>query len=134
LKRLEWSVEYEVGYDELDEQHRQIVRLANRVCQPDAHVVNIVAAIVDLMVYASTHFFTEESVMADALYPRLEEHRAAHRCFEAAMMRFTEQAATGTADIDELRHYTLEWVTNHLDSEDRDLHAFLNRQPLTRRT
>ncbi|MCM2287750.1 MAG: hemerythrin domain-containing protein [Sulfuritalea sp.] len=76
------DIEYRIGIDEIDAQHKEITEAANAVLeaiesQDKWHLVHyIVVRLYELLRF---HFAVEESVMHIVKFPEIEEHKRVHR-------------------------------------------------------
>jgi hemerythrin len=76
------DIEYRIGIDEIDAQHKEITEAANAVLeaiesQDKWHLVHyIVVRLYELLRF---HFAVEESVMHIVKFPDIEEHKRVHR-------------------------------------------------------
>lgn len=76
------DIEYSIGIDEIDAQHREINEAANAVLEAIAsqdkwHLVHyIVVRLYELLRF---HFAVEESVMRIVKFPEIEEHKRVHK-------------------------------------------------------
>lgn len=73
-----WSDELSVGIEEIDEQHKVLVNLINRMHNAIAekHGSEVVSGILaELVDYTKIHFAVEESLLRILGYPGYEEHK-----------------------------------------------------------
>jgi len=115
---MKWKAAYSVGNEVLDDQHRQLIDLVNKL-DSDADLDEVLEG---LRRYCETHFQTEEDLLATAAYPGLKEHRKMHDAFRAwldgmiAAHRSGGDAAVARRDI---HHYLSVWLANHLLVQDQ---------------
>ena len=132
MATFEWSPDLETGHAVIDEQHRSLFALANRLdecvaCEADdADLVG--DAIYRLNDYVIEHFADEEALMAQSEYPRSVTHRSEHEHLSADTMRLMaayfngeEVAATRIAPFVTL------WLQNHIRDEDMRFVRFLRQ-------
>ena len=79
---FKWLPEYSVNIKAIDDQHRELVNILNRlfvaVCMREGD--KVIAEILDaLMCYTQTHFELEERLMRQAKYKDLESHMDEHK-------------------------------------------------------
>ncbi|MEQ1630208.1 MAG: bacteriohemerythrin, partial [Gallionella sp.] len=77
-----WSEKYSVNIKAIDEQHKELVNILNRlfvaVSKREGDLV--IAAILDALInYTQTHFALEERLMSQAKYKDLVPHIAEHK-------------------------------------------------------
>ncbi len=79
---FKWSPEYSVKIKTIDDQHRELVNILNRlfVAVSKREGDKVIAGILDaLLTYTQTHFALEERLMKEAGYEDIEAHMAEHR-------------------------------------------------------
>ncbi len=79
---FKWSSYYDVNIPAIDEQHRELVNMLNRlfVAISKREGEKIIAEILDaLMIYTKTHFSLEERLMKEAHYHDVEAHTREHK-------------------------------------------------------
>jgi hemerythrin-like metal-binding protein len=123
-----WNTDLVTGVDEIDDQHRILVKTIN-----DAGVQQITR---DLLSYAIYHFETEEELMAQHNYIGVHPadataHHQQHRSFSAKVVAVREGLKTGTPiSREDLLSFLNGWLVGHIMNTDKKLAAFL----LTQRT
>ena len=127
---LQWhdSV-YAIGVEEIDRQHRQLVRLINQAqdCASSGGDPERVLSLMQGMAgYATGHFAAEETLMAEAGYDRLEVHLGEHEVFEAQTRRYGEALRRGEVpDPDEIFRFLAHWLSAHILEVDAAFGRFL---------
>ena len=79
-----WNAQYSIGIDELDEHHRHLIFLLNKIYDifvNEASVWELEQTFDALTCYARHHFTTEESLMQKWNYPGFDVHRVLHSQF-----------------------------------------------------
>lgn len=121
-KFVEWSDELSVGIEEIDEQHKLLTALINRMHEAiqERHGNQVVGEILDeLTDYTRIHFAVEESLMRILDYPGYEEHHEHHRDLLEQVTDLKRKVAEGKASIGfELMHFLKVWLTKHIMEED----------------
>lgn len=125
MKKIEWSDEFSVGVDELDQQHKLLVNLINKLI--DNHGVPIDPETVPrvlggLLNYVQQHFSLEEELMAKHDFPGLEDHRKHHQGFTEALINIGNNSEDLSAE--ELLVYLDEWLRSHIIHDDQDYREF----------
>jgi hemerythrin len=128
---LQWTPSLAVGVAEIDAQHQELFRRAERLigalrAGDRGEVLPVLAYLED---YAVHHFRMEECLMRDLGYPGLEEHAAAHAALRAEFAEMTRRfAKTGpTAYVALTVHNWLsDWLRSHLGGIDLELGKFLS--------
>lgn len=120
---LTWQESYSVGNAELDDQHKKLLQLCNRVsqCKQDnspESISNFHLILNDLAAYANIHFRIEESMLAQAKYPLLDEQIKEHTAYSESIAEFLFSATMGMIDKDGLAQYLeIWWIKHILDSD-----------------
>lgn len=120
---FEWSDGFNVGIQEVDEQHRTLVDLLNQLHAAirDHKGSQACREILDrLAEYTRTHFLLEESLMRVSHYPGFELHKQQHEDLIAQVRALQEKLDTGQAAISfELLHFLQVWLTKHINESDK---------------
>ena len=125
-----WTHDYSVGVDSLDSDHIVIFSLINhideakRVGGDEAAVGRILRVLIDR---AQAHFRREEALLEKHGYPRLEEHRAAHRLLDQQLEELhTEYERYPSPEVSrEIMELLAYWLDEHILQVDMDYKQFL---------
>jgi len=127
-KFIEWSDNLSVGFEEIDEQHKILVRLVNKMHEAihRRKGSDVVAEILgELAAYTKTHFVVEESLMRILGYPGYEEHKIAHDELLQQVIELQEKVAAGQTTISfQLMHFLKTWLIQHIMEEDTKYTGF----------
>lgn len=128
---IQWSEAMSVGHDLIDEDHKNLVRMINRLFgavmaeQPHAVVNRVLNDLVDYTVY---HFKREEVLMERYAYPDAPAHCKAHRdligMVESCRAKFVSGEAVQLAD--EIEEFLRDWLVRHILYVDKALADFLS--------
>ncbi|MCP5422637.1 MAG: hemerythrin family protein [Chromatiaceae bacterium] len=131
---LAFDAGFITGVDEIDDQHRNLVSLANEaalVLARDPTESQVRHLVQELLSYAIYHFRTEETLMREYGYSDTDAEAAArhidrHRRFAARVVAVQEaldrhEAVDGAA----LVAYLTEWIREHILGTDKLLAAFI---------
>ncbi len=127
-KFISWSDDLSVGIEEIDEQHKVLVNLINRMHdaidkQHGSEVVIDILA--DLADYTKIHFAVEESLMRILGYPGYEDHKEIHDELLHHVVELQEKVASGKTAISfELMHFLKSWLSKHIMDEDMQYSGF----------
>ncbi|WP_428243981.1 bacteriohemerythrin [Gynuella sp.] len=120
---IEWSDELAVGIQEIDDQHRLLVSILNRLHtamyehQGKEVAENILGELID---YTKIHFAVEESLMRILGYPEADEHKQHHEVLINEVKALQEKLHNGNRSISfELLHFLRMWLTKHIMNEDQ---------------
>ena len=127
-KFVEWSDALSVGIEEIDEQHKVLADLVNRMHQAihERHGSDVVREILtELAEYTRIHFAVEESLMRILNYPDYENHKAVHEELLKHVVELREKVESGKTAIGfELMHFLKNWLTKHIMEEDMAYSSF----------
>ncbi|MCU7795941.1 MAG: bacteriohemerythrin [Candidatus Thiodiazotropha sp. (ex Semelilucina semeliformis)] len=127
-KFVEWSDTLSVGIEEIDEQHKVLVDLVNKMHEAihQRHGSDVVNSILkDLADYTRIHFAVEESLMRILNYPGYDEHKEIHEELLHSVVDLQDKVATGKKSIGfELMHFLKTWLTKHIMEEDMQYSGF----------
>ena len=129
---MPWSNLLSVGVREIDDQHRVLVDILNRlgdvllgeVADWDAGRI-----LGELVQYTERHFLWEENLMRQVDYADVEAHLAEHRKLIERLREKTDRFERGDLpNAEELVVFVREWLTMHILKTDRQLAGVLNEQ------
>lgn len=122
FETIKWNNQFSVGIEEIDNQHKVLFDLINRLfvaaIQREDHTVSleILDALID---YTKTHFALEERLLQDAGYEKFEEHFAEHKVFieklNGMAQKFLAEEKTITF---ELINFLKHWLKDHIMETD----------------
>ena len=127
--RFEWREEYEIGVDVIDQEHRRIFRIVNKLFdfreeEKDSQWT-CQEGIKYFKGHAMKHFVDEEAYMASINYEGLEAHRRIHRDFRESILPALEQELERTNYSQEAMDHFLGvcagWLVGHTLTEDQSI-------------
>ena len=128
-----WDKSMSVGVDKLDQQHRVLLRLINRVHSDaeDANTQNIVNSSIPLLIkYTKEHFVEEEEQMIMADYPHLEEHQLKHKRLTEQVLKLARDIENGmNIEAEDLGIFLKNWLLDHIMQEDKKYSPYLVTVP-----
>lgn len=118
-----WSDTFSVGVVQLDEQHRQLVAMINKLadCNDEGQARSgavfheILAGMAD---YAQQHFRDEENYLRQIGYPDLAAHEKEYTTFVEAMIELGVAATKGVQDVGAVHRYLHAWSREHILGSD----------------
>lgn len=119
-----WNPHLETGIDLIDEQHRVLVNLLNRLAQQHvqgATEAEIHTILGELANYADYHFTTEEGIWHSAMAGDswLLEHVQSHQRFFAHIVELQSGERAFQAVLDDLFSYLTQWLAYHILDNDK---------------
>ncbi len=126
----QWTESMSVGIPLLDEDHKALIRLINRLhagLAAGAKFVNLGYIFDRLVAYIEFHFTREEKVMKAGGYPDAAAHREEHEGFTQAIYEMRDRFAregdqTMTA---ELPDYLKNWLNHHILIQDMEYKPYV---------
>ena len=133
MVQLQWKDRYNIGYGEIDAQHRSLLDLVNELSglvgeRQDPAVVGAVFS--RLCDYVRVHFTTEERLLEACGYARLADHRDLHARFVDKLLELNR--SFDPADpllLSETADFLKHWYLDHITKADQDYAPFLQRHP-----
>jgi len=127
-KKLIWSDDFSVGVFTLDEQHKNLIKLINRLAiisniTVDSEVVSDVLS--EMHRYTIEHLNFEEQLLEIFNYPEIEEHKLKHSEFLENIGNFSMDVMNGEKKAPaNILKYLNGWLTNHILLEDMKYSQF----------
>jgi len=122
-----WNDAFETGHPLIDEQHKTLIELLNKLANTLAHAepMAVHKAIEELAHYADFHFKSEEAIWAnyfedDAWFVT---HKKQHESFlpEALELKKTMQDRPSEEVVEEILKFIIHWLAIHIIDEDKRL-------------
>ena len=117
IRTLKWTQDLCVGSDQLNDDHRKLISLTNKLITAyyagvgDAVVIDIFR---EVLTRVTQHFREEEDLMRILAHPDLEEHHRDHQDFLEKLDLFSFSGQGG-----ELLILLSGWLVEHISSRDR---------------
>ncbi|WP_320008712.1 bacteriohemerythrin [Maridesulfovibrio sp.] len=130
MAMLEWNDKLSVGIDEIDVQHKELVRIINTVhdqmTDGDYNESFLCTIVDDLHHYAAVHFGMEESLMEKYNYPYMLNHKNKHTEFIDKIVCVANGHGRGACSINmDILNYLSDWLITHINVMDKELGVFL---------
>jgi hemerythrin len=131
---MAWSSSYELGIQELDDQHAEIAGVLNRLhaaYQARKDPATLLSLLHRLIASVRVHFHTEEAIMGEHGYVEQDLHKAEHDFLVAHVLELHDEFAAGkTGMTDSVMEYLKDWLRNHMLVADRRLGHWLKERGL----
>jgi hemerythrin len=131
---LVWDNKFSVSVSEIDTQHQMLFRLVNELhaAMIDGKGKEILGSTLDkLVVYAETHFETEEKFMKLVEYPGFLGHKNEHVNFTNTVRLLQSQYARGQISITiTTMNFLKDWLTDHILGTDQKYAALFKAKGL----
>lgn len=125
MDSLEWDEAWSVGDAHLDDQHKGLIRLINKL----GSGAPVPIVLDELQIYVDEHFRDEERMLEAAGYPDLAAHKLQHAAFEEWLEASRQASRSG--DVvgllrDSIATYLKSWLVNHILVADKAYSGFLH--------
>lgn len=128
MEKIRWDDSFSVGVKKLDEQHRQIIRIINKLIDTTNVSVDselISDTLTEMRQYASDHFETEEHMMMEYKYPDYKSNKDHHIEFRKRTAGFSMDSIRYKKTVPiEVLTYLKEWWVDHILKIDMKYKAF----------
>lgn len=129
---IEWSSDFALGIDEIDEQHKALVGMINALdasTHGEYSVDNMRRLLAELADYVRDHFGFEERLMAGGgcTQELITRHCGEHAYFRSVLRDLTADFENGRTSITvTLIEYLVHWLLHHIAVVDRAMAHQLN--------
>lgn len=137
MSMITWHDDYSVDIQEIDEQHKSLIHLINKLYEALAtrqhrhQVADILAELID---YTIIHFAVEETLMRIFHYPEYDAHKQSHDHIAQKVRAFQQAFNRGEANVDmELLLFLRTWLTDHILKVDKRYSAHLTGHGVQRK-
>ncbi|PSF07129.1 diguanylate phosphodiesterase [Marinobacter fuscus] len=119
-----WNRNFETGLEDIDEQHRVLVSILNRLAwhfASDASELSTEHILEELLAYAAYHFEYEETIWNEAMGGSdvARNHHDSHQMFFVRIQMFKQRDDPGEETLMELFDYLTRWLAFHILESDR---------------
>jgi len=128
---IPWEDRFALGIPLVDDQHKELVRLANALhdtCRQGKEFVpegfrKTTSAVVE---YVKVHFSTEEKVMERVKYPGMSEHKAKHQEFVKTVLMEVKNFEDGKTFVpNRFVLFLKEWTLSHIALMDKKMAVYV---------
>jgi len=120
---FDWKPEYSVNVEEIDEQHKKLVSLIDKLYNSIYSFKTreeLGGILEELIEYADYHFSTEEKYFDKFNYEYSEEHKREHEIFREKMLDLNKKFKNKELEISfELMDFLEDWLLDHLMEQDQ---------------
>lgn len=122
---VKWIESFNLGVRVIDEHHRQLVDLLNKVYDDVTSgepVSRIEVVLTELFDYATYHFSTEEEWMREMAYEGAADHTVQHIMFTDRLTDLVNGYHEGMEGMNsEIFSFLTHWLLDHILEADRDI-------------
>ncbi len=120
--KFEWDDKYSVGEERLDNQHKYLFQLSNKI--QDADKSEGKHYVMELFKYTKIHFGEEEDHLKDIGFTDLVRHMELHNKLITDLSTMVERYSGTQENIDDLAVFLYKWLTDHILTKDMKYAAF----------
>ncbi|HEB51602.1 MAG TPA: bacteriohemerythrin [Desulfobulbus sp.] len=124
-----WKDQYSLNISEIDEQHRMLVGMIDRLhtAMAEGKGKSVLDEIInELYNYTKFHFITEERLMDEYDYPGFAEHKREHKELIGKVLAMMERHKKSTLGLSsDLSIMLQEWLNSHILETDKKYSEFL---------
>lgn len=138
MNLIDWCDDLSVDIEEIDEQHKELIRMINRLHRSTTagdwsrQIVTMTDTLLGLIDYIQFHFATEEKYMIEYEYPEYETHNQEHSKFVTEVTSFSDAFKDGTSGLaEEMLSFLKEWYIRHITLTDIKFGVFLRSKGIT---
>jgi len=132
MAKLEWNSTLSVDNAQIDDQHKELIRIANGLLNAIAigrgkrTLSNVLTKLREYTVY---HFACEEQIMEDERYPYRGKHSNEHANLKRQVKDFQQQLFRQEEITYELvLSFLKSWLLEHILMDDRELAKFIQEK------
>jgi hemerythrin len=131
---FEWTPALSVGVAEMDEQHKKLIGLINRLndAMKTGKGKEMLAQVFKEMAdYTVFHFGAEERYMQQFSYPGYLKQKADHKVFVEKATAMAKDLAGGKITVTlDVMTFLKEWLSKHIQGSDKQYGPFFNGKGL----
>jgi len=120
---IKWDNKYSVDISMIDEEHKKLIGILNKVVSAKEHNDNpeeIKEILSEMVEYAHKHFSTEEAYMIKFNFPEYQFHKNEHLNFTNKAIATFNKVIKGDCHVaNEILEFLKQWLVNHIQSIDK---------------
>lgn len=120
---FKWDNKFSVNDEELDNHHKALFDILNRLyqsCFEDNEIIALDSIYEELVSYINYHFSAEEQHMRNIGYVNIDTHIIAHNLFKEKILQLRHNVDIDNIEVTkQLIVYLGKWLLNHVLAEDR---------------
>ncbi len=144
MQEIKWDEKYSVKVAELDDQHKQIIYLINKLSKVYRNSLNEGTlsttvkeletqfyVLEELIKYTLYHFETEEKYMIKYQYPGYDFHKKEHENLTSKVKSIKNDFEMGKAiNSENIIMFLWEWLTKHILESDKQYVLYFDKSNL----
>lgn len=131
---ITWNDSLSVNVDEIDEQHKILIKIINRLfdAMKEGKGTQVIGRTVEeLHNYTISHFGSEERYFDQFNYPDAANHKKQHAIFVKKIEDLKADLVGGKTGIPiDVLNFLSDWLTNHIKGTDKKYSHLFNEKGL----
>ncbi len=127
---MEWSNDYSVEHEKMDDQHKQLFDIINEYYEAvknDSSFSSLKKVFDKVLAFTQYHFKEEEELLAKTDYPKLREHQLIHQNLVERVLELREDLNNEVpGSPDHVKYFLKNWLTSHIKGIDKQYSPFVN--------
>lgn len=127
---LTWSSALSVGIEQMDDQHKKLVKMLHELnaAMASGKSKDLLGPLLkSLLDYTRYHFAAEEALLMREKYPPLTAHRGLHRDLTKQVEVYIRRFEDGEISLSvPIMDFLQDWLREHIQKEDRPYGKWLN--------
>jgi hemerythrin-like metal-binding protein len=132
---LEWKDAYNIGVKEIDNQHRGLFDIIDKLFNSRMYESDgkyFALTLHKFFEYVQIHFSTEERYMREAQYPQVAEHQQEHEQFITQVSKLVQDVENKEPHIEnEVLSFLKDWYLAHILGTDRNLEKWFQEKGIS---
>lgn len=132
MEKIIWSPEYNVSVGILDEQHKRLVLMLNRMIGVKEATTGselISDLITQMTMYDQEHLKIEEDLLAEFGFPLFDQYKQSHVKFRKKVVDLCTAVFIGVPIVPQVMlNFFVEWLRNHILHEDMGYKSFFKEK------
>lgn len=123
-----WDNKFSVGHNRIDHEHQvflDLIKNASMMDEMSEPKEKILRLLTEVRKYADFHFFSEENIMLDCIYPEYAEHKREHEVLLSRLDDHLNDYRMGEISLEQIVDYLFEWFALHTSSVDKKLGDYI---------
>lgn len=129
MNRLEWSSELSMGRKDVDDQHKELIKIANglinavSIGRGKRTIQNVVQKLREYTVF---HFSNEEEMMEQMRFPERGKHATEHLRLKLSVKNYQRQLYKNeNVNAEDVLDFMKDWLLGHILTFDRDFAMYI---------
>jgi len=124
---FQWNQNFETGLEDIDQQHRHLVKVTNAfgnlLAQNEVNPADIEKVFAELVAYAEYHFAEEEKLMGlqGVDMRHISHQKREHQNFLQEVMLYQQRAGVQVDTAKELFEFLMHWLVCHILGSDMSM-------------